>query len=116
MTAGFSTAADWLSNISGPNARQQISKKDESYDDPILRDLRDMQDAERRAGVHSITPPKHDGRGAGLNRGAAIGARAQNVAQQQPKPKFVAHKDPTRGKKRKEKVKSNRLGNHLHMA
>eukprot|EP00584_Thalassiosira_punctigera_P001528 CAMPEP_0172534418 /NCGR_PEP_ID=MMETSP1067-20121228/6793_1 /TAXON_ID=265564 ORGANISM="Thalassiosira punctigera, Strain Tpunct2005C2" /NCGR_SAMPLE_ID=MMETSP1067 /ASSEMBLY_ACC=CAM_ASM_000444 /LENGTH=41 /DNA_ID= /DNA_START= /DNA_END= /DNA_ORIENTATION= len=41
MTAGFSTAADWLSNISGPNAQQQISKKDES-DDPILRDLRDM--------------------------------------------------------------------------
>mmetsp|Transcript_3428 Transcript_3428/g.7130 ORF Transcript_3428/g.7130 Transcript_3428/m.7130 type:complete len:118 (-) Transcript_3428:31-384(-) len=117
MTAGFSTATDWLSNISGLNAEQQIFnfKKDEP-NDPILRDLRDMQDAERRAGVHSITPPKHDGRGAGLNRGAAIGARAQNVAQQQPKPKFVAHKDPTRGKKRKEKVKSNRLGNHLHMA
>ena len=33
----------------------------------------------------------------------------------QPKPKFVAHKDPTKGKKQKEKTKSNRLGNQLHM-
>eukprot|EP00584_Thalassiosira_punctigera_P007554 CAMPEP_0172526700 /NCGR_PEP_ID=MMETSP1067-20121228/1555_1 /TAXON_ID=265564 ORGANISM="Thalassiosira punctigera, Strain Tpunct2005C2" /NCGR_SAMPLE_ID=MMETSP1067 /ASSEMBLY_ACC=CAM_ASM_000444 /LENGTH=46 /DNA_ID= /DNA_START= /DNA_END= /DNA_ORIENTATION= len=46
MTAGFSTATDWLSNISGLNAKQQIFnfKKDEP-NDPILRDLRDMQDA-----------------------------------------------------------------------
>jgi hypothetical protein len=34
----------------------------------------------------------------------------------QPKPKFVAHKDPTRGKKEKVKTNSNRLGNQLHMA
>ena len=33
----------------------------------------------------------------------------------QPKPKFVAHKDPTKGKKQKAKKTSNRLGNHLHM-
>jgi len=33
----------------------------------------------------------------------------------QPKPKFVAHKDPTKGKKQKAKKASNRLGNHLHM-
>lgn len=33
----------------------------------------------------------------------------------QPKPKFVAHKDPTKGKKQKAKTMSNRLGNHLHM-
>lgn len=34
----------------------------------------------------------------------------------QPKPKFVAHKDPTKGKKEKAKTTSNRLGNQLHMA
>lgn len=110
MTTGFSTAADWLSNISGPNAQTQIEKRDESHD-PILRDLRDMKDAETKGGVHSLPPPKFDqGRLPGPN------ARAQNHSQQQPKPKFVAHKDPTRGKRGKDKVKSNRLGKDLHMA
>ena len=33
----------------------------------------------------------------------------------QPKPKFVAHKDPTKSKKQKAKKTSNRLGNQLHM-
>eukprot|EP01083_Nonionella_stella_P036048 98374_1 len=103
-TAGFSTAADWLSNISGPNAEQQISKVDESKD-PILRDLRSMKDAETKANAASapkyVDPPRND-------------ARAHNAAHttalRQPKPKFVAHKDPTKGKGRKDKKGSNRLG------
>ena len=106
MTAGFSTAADWLSNISGPNASTQIEKKDDGKD-PILRDLRDMKDAETKGGVHSLPPPKYDARSPGVTRAELV---------HQPKPKFVAHKDPTRGKKGKNKAKSNRLGNDLHMA
>mmetsp|Transcript_40280 Transcript_40280/g.68703 ORF Transcript_40280/g.68703 Transcript_40280/m.68703 type:complete len:109 (-) Transcript_40280:15-341(-) len=108
MTAGFSTAANWLQNISGPNAHNQIEKKDES-NDPVLRDLRAMKDDETKDGVHSLPPPKYDNRVAG-------GRSNVPMPQQQPKPKFVAHKDPTRARKGKDKAKSNRLGNELHMA
>jgi hypothetical protein len=106
MTTGFSTAADWLQNISGPNANTQIEKKDDSKD-PVLRDLRAMKDAETRDGVYS--PPRYDSRGVGAHR-VPMQLRSKL---EQPKPKFVAHKDPTPAKKGKDKVKSNRLGNHM---
>lgn len=106
MTTGFSTATDWLSNISGPNAQTQIEKKDKTLD-PILRDLRDMKDAETKGGVHSSAPPKYNSRGIPSHSGRAP------MPQQQPKPKFVAHKDPTQGKKGKDKAKSNRLGTSM---
>ena len=103
-TAGYSTAASWLQHISGQNPKADISKKDESSD-PILRDLRSMKDAETQDKMNSLPPPRQDLRNEGRAR-----------VQQQPKPKFVAHKDPTKGRKGKEKVVSNRLGNELHMA
>eukprot|EP01083_Nonionella_stella_P269626 912535_1 len=110
MSAGFSTAADWLQNISGPNANNQVDKKDDAHD-PVLQDLRAMQDAETKDGGRSLPPPRVDGRN--LRNAAHTGGAH---LQQQPKPKFVAHKDPTRGKKGKSAAKSNRLGNELHMA
>eukprot|EP00579_Thalassiosira_antarctica_P000508 CAMPEP_0201868634 /NCGR_PEP_ID=MMETSP0902-20130614/2430_1 /ASSEMBLY_ACC=CAM_ASM_000551 /TAXON_ID=420261 /ORGANISM="Thalassiosira antarctica, Strain CCMP982" /LENGTH=101 /DNA_ID=CAMNT_0048393993 /DNA_START=181 /DNA_END=486 /DNA_ORIENTATION=+ len=97
MTTGFSTAADWL------QINNQIEKKDASKD-PILRDLRVMKDVETRDGVHNA--PKYNARGVG-NCAVPMQLRSK---QQQPKPKFVAHKDPTPSKKGKDKVKSNRLG------
>ncbi|KAL9183083.1 hypothetical protein ACHAXT_004870 [Thalassiosira profunda] len=108
MTTGFSTAATWLQNVSGadPNA---VEPKDE-HKDPVLRDLRAMQDAERIDGAHQLPPPRHDSRG-GRNAAHTGGAHLQ----QQPKPKFVAHKAPTSGKKGKAPAESNRLGGH-HMA
>ncbi|KAL7537835.1 hypothetical protein ACHAXR_008108 [Thalassiosira sp. AJA248-18] len=103
MTTGFSTAATWLENISGPNANTDIAKKDEA-NDPVLRDLRAMKDEETKDGVHSFAPPRHDSRGVD---GRNVVTRGLNSKTQQPKPKFVAHKDPTRGKKGKDKASSN---------
>lgn len=103
MTTGFSTAANWLRDISGSDPNAQIDKKDDAVD-PVLRDLREMKDAETKGGVYAMPPPRQDVRGMNLNR-----------VQQQPKPKFVAHKDPTRGKKGKDKASSDRLGGN-HMA
>mmetsp|Transcript_22576 Transcript_22576/g.39732 ORF Transcript_22576/g.39732 Transcript_22576/m.39732 type:complete len:103 (+) Transcript_22576:281-589(+) len=97
MTTGFSTAADWLQN------NNQIEKMDASKD-PVLRDLRIMKDEETRDGRNN--PPRYDAPGVG-NCPVPMQLRSK---QQQPKPKFVAHKDPTRGKKRKDEVKSNHLG------
>jgi|EP00970_Alexandrium_tamarense_P004108 hypothetical protein len=107
MTSGFSTAASWLQHISGqnPNASDLSTKKDVA-NDPILRDLRAMKDTEVQEGLFSHPPPKKNLRNENHNM----------MAQQQPKPKFVAHKDPTKGRKGKSKVQSNRLGNELHMA
>mmetsp|Transcript_6246 Transcript_6246/g.15547 ORF Transcript_6246/g.15547 Transcript_6246/m.15547 type:complete len:107 (-) Transcript_6246:223-543(-) len=106
MTTGFSMAATWLKDISGSAPGDQIAKKDDAHD-PILRDLRAMKDAEMKDGVHSLPPPRHDARGREPNRGERL--------YHQPKPKFVAHKDPTRGKKGKDKASSDRLGGN-HMA
>ena len=94
-------AADWLQNIS-PSANNTLEKKNQI--DPILRDLRAMKDEETKGGVHLSPPPKYNSRG-------VVNARAPMP--NQPKPKFVSHKDPTRGKKGKTKVQSNRLGQVL---
>ncbi|KAL3779786.1 hypothetical protein ACHAW5_005613 [Stephanodiscus triporus] len=110
MTTGFSMAANWLENISGPNPnKDQVAKKDEGKD-PILRDLHAMKDAETKEKGGAFPPvPKHDRD----NR-----APARHL-QQQPKPKFVAHKDPVRGKKKgggkESHSTSDRLGGN-HMA
>ena len=102
MTSGFSTAATWLSHISGQTPVEAPTKK-EIAADPILRDLRNMKDIEVKAGVFDMPPPKVEKWEARANM------------QMQPKPKFVAHKDPTTGKKGKDKAMSNRLGGE-HMA
>eukprot|EP01083_Nonionella_stella_P040262 109384_1 len=104
MSAGFSTAANWLRDISGSDPNTQIDKKDDTLD-PVLRDLRDMKDAETKGGVHAMPPPRHHTDAGGMNPSKM----------RQPKPKFVAHKDPTRGKKGKDKSSSDRLGGN-HMA
>ncbi len=98
-------AATWLENISG-NPNDTVAKKDKAKD-PILKDLRAMMDVEtrERGAVESLPPPRHDQ------------GRAPMHLQQQPKPKFVAHKDPVKGKnkKGKESPTSDRLGGN-HMA
>ena len=101
----FFAAAAWLQHISGPTPNLQVDKKDLG----ILRDLRAMKDAETKDGVHSLPLLRHDSRSRRRNV-TRIGRAHMQQQQQQPKPKFVAHKDPTRGKKRKDEVKSNRLG------
>lgn len=63
-----------------------------------------MKSAEIKGGVFDNPPPKITHTRGDVNR--------MNV---QPKPKFVAHKDPVKGKGRKEKAVSNRLGGE-HMA
>jgi hypothetical protein len=95
-------AATWLENISGANPKACVAKEDEA-NDPILQDLHAMKDVEtkERGAITSLPPPRHD-------------RRAPAHLQQQPKPKFVAHKDP-KNKKGKESTTSNRLGGN-HMA
>mmetsp|Transcript_30883 Transcript_30883/g.65277 ORF Transcript_30883/g.65277 Transcript_30883/m.65277 type:complete len:110 (-) Transcript_30883:249-578(-) len=104
MTTGFSTAANWLKDISGSDPSDQLSKKDDAHD-PIIRDLRAMKDEETKHAVR--VPPRLDSHG---GRDAAAQTRNPHIQVQQPKPKFVAHKDPTKSKKGKGKVSSNRLG------
>ena len=108
----YSTAANWLEAITGSKPNNQVIKKDESKD-PILRDLRLMKDTETRDGLlRSNPPPRTRGDHPNSRNAAHVGGAH---LQQQPKPKFVAHKDPTRGKSRKEKGSSDRLGGN-HMA
>mmetsp|Transcript_16558 Transcript_16558/g.30051 ORF Transcript_16558/g.30051 Transcript_16558/m.30051 type:complete len:107 (-) Transcript_16558:248-568(-) len=99
----FFVTAAWLQHISGPTPNLQVDKKDLG----ILRDLRAMKDAETKDGVHSLPLLRHGSRS--RTRNVTRIGRA-HMQQQQPQPKFVAHKDPTRGKKRKDEVKSNHLG------
>lgn len=106
--AGYSTAAGWLQQISGVDPQSGNMDRDDSKD-PVLRDLRDMKDSETKE-VPDLPPPRRSPRN--LRNAAHNGV---SHMQQQPKPKFVAHKNPTRGKKGKDKVVSNRLGGE-HMA
>lgn len=107
MTSGYSNAVGWLQQISGVDP--QANYADKEAKDPILSDLHDMKDAETSA--RALPPPRRSARLSGRN-GAHPGVP---LMQQQPKPKFVAHKAPTRAKKGKGKVSSNRLGGE-HMA
>ena len=94
MSSGFSTAAGWLQNISGADNNANINDKKEEKD-PIIRDLQSMKDQETRNGVHEPKVPRHENRAR---------AHESNGPRIQPKPKFVAHKEPTRGKKGKDKA------------
>jgi len=91
----FATAAPWLEHI-GSAPTLQANKKDLG----IVHELHTMKDAETKGGVHALPPPRHTRR------------NGRNLAahQHQPQPKTLAHKDPTRGKKKKDKAKSNRSG------
>lgn len=108
MPSGYSTAAGWLQSISGADPQASYKNRDDAKD-PVLRDLRDMKDTERKDGP-DLPPPRRSQRN---QRNAAHNGVSH--MQNQPKPKFVAHKEPTRGKKGKNKVASNRLGGE-HMA
>ena len=112
MTTGFSTAATWLQNVAGHDNVAEADKKT-VHNDPVLRDLREMKDQETKDVTNALPPPKHgyNTRQSGRNAAHSGGAHIQN----QPKPKFVAHKNPTQGKKGKAPKESNRLGGH-HMA
>jgi len=105
MTSAFPTATTWLSHISGQNPIPTPTKKELSKD-PIIRDLHAMKDTEVKAGVFRNPPPKH-------NR--MYEKHHTQMQPQQPKPKFVSHKDPVKGRKEKVIGKSNRLGGE-HMA
>ena len=102
MTLGFATAADFLGGTV-----TQVEEKDE-HNDPILRDLRVMKDTETKE--YSPPPLRYESKGvtSGFN------PRSLNSKLQQPKPKFVAHKEP-KGRKNKGKTSSDRLGGN-HMA
>lgn len=106
MTSGFSTAATWLSNITGQQPIPSPTKK-ELAKDPIIRDLHAMKSAEVKNGVFETRAPP--------NKTKIRGGGEVNRMNMQPKPKFVAHKDPVKGKGRKDKAVSNRLGGE-HMA
>ena len=111
----FAAATAWLSqNISQepPRRHQAVDKRGVPIDS-IVSDFHLMQDAETRA--------KNGGssRGGGRNNNSrrnnnSLGGmyihHNPRHQQQRPLPKSVVHKDPVRGKKKKEKVKSNRLG------
>jgi len=117
-SAGFSTVANWLQNIPGPNANNQVNKKDDAHD-PILHDLCALKDDEIKAhaGTAAISAPRYRSRRGGGVRGYANSggqSAATDSDVHQPKPKFVAYKDPTRGKKGKSAAKSNHLGNKLY--
>mmetsp|Transcript_25459 Transcript_25459/g.40046 ORF Transcript_25459/g.40046 Transcript_25459/m.40046 type:complete len:122 (+) Transcript_25459:68-433(+) len=68
---------------------------------------------QNQSNMVSLPPPRFTPTN---NKNHKNNAHAAAHGQHQPKPKFVAHKNPTQGKKGKEKVSSNRLGNVLHMA
>lgn len=96
MSTGFSTAAGWLQNISGADNNANPNDNDKKEKDPIIRDLQSMKDQETRNGVHDAPKaPRHENRAR---------AHESNGPRIQPKPKFVAHKEPTRGKKGKDKA------------
>ena len=111
----FAAATAWLSqNISQepPRHNQAVDKRGVPIDS-IVSDFHLMQDAETRA--------KNGGSGGGRNnnsrRNNNNGLRGMHTIhhnprhqQHRPLPKSVVHKEPIRGKKKKEKVKSNRLG------
>ena len=114
----FAAATAWLSQNIGqePPRRhhsQAVDKRGVPIDS-IVSDFHLMQDAETRA--------KNGGsssRGGGRNNNSrrnnnSLGGmyihHNPRHQQQRPLPKSVVHKDPVRGKKKKEKVKSNRLG------
>ena len=107
MPSGYSYAAGWLQQISGVDP--QANYADKGAKDPILRDFYDMKDTETRD--ESLPIPRRNLHTSGRN----VAHNGVSHMQQQPKPKFVAHKNPTRAKKGKDKVKSNRLGGD-HMA
>mmetsp|Transcript_22933 Transcript_22933/g.32781 ORF Transcript_22933/g.32781 Transcript_22933/m.32781 type:complete len:108 (+) Transcript_22933:448-771(+) len=107
MTSGYSNAAGWLQQISGVDPQANYVDKDAK--DPILQDLRNMKDAETKD--DNLPLPRRSSRTSGRN----VAHNGVAHMQQQPKPKFVAHKVATRAKKGKGKVVSNRLGGE-HMA
>ena len=93
----FSMAADWLGNIAGIHP-SNIEKIDATKD-PVVRDLKRMQDdatlqTKLPASKYQHQQKHHSNKGQPLN---------------QPKPKFVAHKQP-KVNKSKDKAQSNRLG------
>ena len=106
VTSGYSNAVGWLQQISGVDP--QANYADKGAKDPVLVDLHDMKDAETIA--RALPPPRRSARLSGRNAHNGV-----PLMQQQPKPKFVAHKAPTKAKKGKGKVSSNRLGGE-HMA
>ncbi|KAL7468999.1 hypothetical protein ACHAXS_009233 [Conticribra weissflogii] len=111
MTSGYSNAATWLQHISGQRPEDSLDKKDASQD-PILRDLRSITDLETQNKMELNQPPPKNN----LRNVSEPHKMVQQQFQQQPKPKFVAHKDPVRSKTKKDKGSSNRLGDNLHMA
>ena len=79
----------------------------------VLKDFYSMQD--HGVGVRN----KSRGRGSHRNNhggGGRYNNQQQHHQMMRPLPKSFAHKEPTQPKQRKEKVKSNRVGNKSFMA
>ncbi len=122
MTSIFATASTWLQSISSGqqhgNPPATTTRRPAAAVDKrgvplesILRDFHSMQDAETKAGggVHSMKGNRAGG-GRGSRKAASRRDSGARMQQQMPLPKSIVHKEPTRGRKKKEKVKSNRAG------
>jgi len=100
ITMSFFAAAAWLVSGSAPTLHHASAK-----DLGIVRDLHAMKDAETKGGAYALPLPRHVRWGNGRN--------STHHQAHRPPPKMVARKDPTRGKKKKDRAKSNRLGRVL---
>ena len=125
MTSIFATASTWLQSISSSGqqqgstasattTRQPAAAVDKRALESLLRDFHSMQDAETKAGGGGGYSMKgrnnRGGGGRGSRKSASRRDGGARMQQQMPLPKSIVHKEPTRGKKKKEKVKSNRAG------
>mmetsp|Transcript_2423 Transcript_2423/g.5078 ORF Transcript_2423/g.5078 Transcript_2423/m.5078 type:complete len:105 (+) Transcript_2423:322-636(+) len=101
----FSGASQFLTDITKPAPPAAESTTGET----ILRNAQETSDLEARRRERDLSVEKkapHEN----------IGHKGRVPYLNQPKPKFVAHKAPTKGKGSKDKKGSNRLGNELHFA
>ena len=92
-----------LIDINKPNIRNNSHPN-------AVKDINNTEARINKTTMAQRPPPKNSARNERMSK-----RRRETSLMQQPKPKFVAHKDPTKGKKDKAKKTSNRLGNHLHM-
>ena len=107
----YTTAANWLGNIVGTNPNNQVVQHDD-HKDPVVRDLRDICEEETKHMQHAQAP-RYDSKGVNNNQANGPGINGRAYFQQQPKPKFVAHKEPKKGKDKGSKSSDRLGGNHM---
>ena len=102
----FSGAAQFLQSITGaPSEVQSVPANAEL----ALKNAYETNDLEARQRENDLNAEKKRPQ-------ENIGHKGRMPYLNQPKPKFVSHKAPTKGKANKAKKGSNRLGDELHCA